>query len=102
MNVAWRGYYCQFDKQHPMEFQNMRIQQSGQIVGGGADEVGQFEINGQVNGSPQHGQVNFIKQYIGQHKIVYKGVLTNGVINGKWGFDMNNPQDDFMIEMKPQ
>ena len=54
------------------------------MSGGGADDVGEFEINGRVN---QHGEVSFVKKYIGQHSIYYLGAWEGDKLVGNYGFE---------------
>ena len=65
----WAGVYMQDGQETEMIFDHMNIW-NNRIQGRGSDEVGDFEINGEFK---PNGQVNFVKQYIGQHTVQYEG-----------------------------
>jgi hypothetical protein len=68
-----------------MEFNHMIILDGGVIQGKGRDPIGQFQLQGNVQGN----NVNFIKQYIGAHSVQYNGVMNNNVVSGKWSIPGN-------------
>ena len=53
------------------------------MAGKGTDEVGDFLIIGMVTDDTA---VEFIKQYIGKHKVIYKGTLNKerNQVKGRW------------------
>lgn len=77
-----------------MNFQNLLVGLNGCLQGSGSDNVGQFQLMGQVT---PHGTVGFTKQYIGQHAVTYQGILNNGVISGNWM--LGNHRGQFEIHM---
>ena len=65
------------------------------ITGRGHDDVGEFTINGDFK---PNGQVNFVKQYIGQHAVHYEGTYDgNRIISGQWKIPAYNMCDAFEI-----
>ena len=54
------------------------------VFGSGTDEQGPFVLRGESNGN----DFNFVKQYIGQHQVLYFGQSRGGagsmVVKGKW------------------
>src|SRR5215210_7366287 len=77
----WRGYWEQpvFGRQFMDDF-TLRFA-DGQITGSGRDIVGLFVIRGQYQG----GSLEFVKQYVGKHKVVYTGTYDGeGSIHGTW------------------
>lgn len=64
-----------------MHFTNLQVNIGGGIYGSGSDAVGSFDLAGHVY---PNGDVQFRKQYHGQHAVEYRGHLHNGVIEGTW------------------
>ena len=99
--MSWKGYYQQggSHEKHPMDFSKFQAtpQPGGKISGAGHDEVGEFRFAGQFKTNTP--EVEFVKEYIGKHKIFYKGTVTLNppVIVGKWGFNEQKPEDDFKL-----
>lgn len=96
MGGKWKGFYCQYGKQHPMELQNVVISAAptgGTISAAGEDEVGKFTFAGTID----NGNVKFIKQYEGAHRIFYHGKIDGNQIHGNWGFYDGDSQDEFKI-----
>jgi hypothetical protein len=54
------------------------------VRGRGADEVGEFVINGNVE---PNGMAHFQKQYIGKHLVMYDGMLNGKEISGVWALE---------------
>lgn len=79
--IEWEGWYDQNGQRQPMKFNHMQIGLNGAMQGNGSDNVGQFQIFGQVS---RHGSVNFTKQYIGKHAVAYQGVICDSKITGNW------------------
>ena len=93
-NKRWAGVYMQDGNEVEMIFDHMNIW-NNQIQGRGRDEVGEFEINGDFR---PNGQVNFIKQYIGQHNVHYEGQYDGvRIISGQWKIPAYNMCDAFEI-----
>jgi hypothetical protein len=68
---------------------------NNQVKGHGADEVGNFTINGDWN---PNGNVAFVKQYIGKHNVHYEGTYDGVRVQGQWKIPSANMCDAFMIE----
>ena len=68
------------------------------IQGKGSDEVGEFLIQGTLDGQ----NIKFVKQYIGKHRIFYRGNYQGNIIRGTWGFSQfdQDQQDAFEIRRK--
>ena len=91
---SWSGVYKQDGKEIFMVFKHMNIW-NNLIEGRGSDEVGEFTISGDLK---PNGQVNFVKQYIGQHSVQYEGqYVDNKIISGQWKIPSNNLCDAFEI-----
>ena len=60
------------------------------INGSGVDEIGEFEINGNIDGD----DVKFMKQYKNMHPVEYQGKFNDEktVIEGNWylGLDLTD------------
>ena len=65
----------------------------GVVKGGGIDAVGEFTIAGTHDKHSK--EINFDKQYIGQHLVQYKGHMTKKEISGRWY--IGDMSDDFKI-----
>lgn len=66
----------------------------GQISGRGVDVVGLFTITGDVSHS---GELAFVKQYLGQHRVYYAGQYDGeGTIHGRWWITEDNT-DQFLL-----
>lgn len=80
----WEGFWEQkhYGRQ-PMTDFLLRFTSDGEIHGHGIDIVGRFLITGHYD---RHtGQVEWIKQYIGQHPVHYQGLPDGeGSILGTW------------------
>src|SRR5262245_44560325 len=66
----WRGIWTYFTehKHHPMQLNVLTA--SGRFESEGTDEVGTFELSGELG--PSSGQVVWTKSYEGQHQIEYR------------------------------
>lgn len=85
---SWRGWWEQNSMgRQPMEDFELRFAE-GRIEGEGWDVVGSFVFRGQYD---DKGSVRMVKQYLGAHKVHYKGAYDGeGTIFGEWtilGFD---------------
>lgn len=77
----WRGYWEQpvFGRQFMDDF-TLRFA-DGVVTGSGRDIIGPFVIRGDYEG----GRVQFVKQYLGRHRVVYTGTYDGeGTIHGRW------------------
>lgn len=74
----WKGAFWQQGNKTQMQL-DMIVNNHG-VYGNGYDSVGQFIIRGDVHGS----HVNFYKQYMGAHTVLYSGELHNNNIKGHW------------------
>jgi len=83
----WKGWHKQNDDKSDMDL-DMCLN-NGAIFGSGHDVVGAFVIRGNFNRATT--DFNFVKQYIGQHKVLYFGKATGNkgdlVVRGKWAID---------------
>jgi len=94
--MEWAGHYEQGGSKHDVKFQNMSISGDGHIQGGGHDPVGDFSLNGHINGN---NDVEFVKQYKLKHAVSYKGKLDeDGTIKGQW--ELQGMHGGFEITMK--
>ncbi len=91
----WKGYYVQHGEQHEVYFESVTVTNTA-IQGMGIDEVGEFDLYGEVSGN----FVNFTKQYRGKHAIAYHGTINDAhtTIEGHWGFFQGDKRDKFLIE----
>ena len=94
MEIEWEGHYEQGGSKNPVHFNDMHLNIDGTIVGGGKDAVGEFAINGKIEGP----NVTFVKAYKGAHSVDYKGTLNHGTIIGKWS--VGGAEGGFEIKMK--
>ena len=73
------------------------------IKGSGNDEIGDFDIHGELNlaASKNHFNVDFVKIYRSAHSIYYKATIevTNTTsMSGHWYFTKNGqPEDEFLL-----
>jgi hypothetical protein len=77
----WRGFWEQphFGRQFMDDFL-LRFAE-GQVSGSGRDIIGLFVIRGTYEG----GHLQFVKKYLGKHKVVYTGTYDGeGSIHGRW------------------
>ena len=93
----WNGSYKQFGESHKMQL-NLSISNDG-VYGQGTDEVGFFVCRGQFD----NGQVNFRKQYIGQHCLDYAGQYTDlgnnkANVKGRWAFEGDGDEFELNLE----
>ena len=94
VDKRWAGIYMQEGAETEMIFDHMNIF-NNRIEGRGSDEVGEFTINGDFK---PNGQVNFVKQYIGQHSVQYAGQYDgNRIISGQWSIPSYNMSDAFEL-----
>ena len=96
-DVPWSGYYVQNFVEEPMDFENMWISSTGQIMGRGSDAVGNFDINGMI--SP-NGCFQFMKQYQGAHGVAYNGTVSPGCLSGVWS--VNGMKGEFALNLDTQ
>lgn len=73
------GSYLYKDNWFKMDFNQFHIYIDGTIESSGSDIIGKFEIKGKLE---QDRSINFIKQYIEQHSVEYKGKLIENQIKG--------------------
>jgi hypothetical protein len=79
----WDGFWVsEWLGRRPMA--SFRLQfRDGEVTGSGVDVVGRFVIAGSYD--RKDGAVTFVKQYLGQHKVVYRGRPDGeGSIGGEW------------------
>lgn len=100
--VNWAGRYEQFDQWHPMNFDDMQYgAKDGVVVGSGKDDVGGFEISGNLDLKTSH--IKFRKQYIGQHYVDYEGDMdAKGDILGTYEIEDEMGDGKFELKKKMQ
>ena len=79
---------------------NIDLKNRGIINCAGFDEVGQFTMEGSFINSSN--ELQFIKKYIGQHVIYYKGELNpanDTEINGFWSFEPGSKNGRFKFNL---
>ncbi|CAK9881829.1 unnamed protein product [Sphagnum jensenii] len=76
---CWNGYWIDGSQRGDMTAE-LFIADGHKIYGGGSDEVGDFTWTGECHGS----QVHMIKQYIGQHQVLYNGKIKGATMDGTW------------------
>ncbi|CAK9236131.1 unnamed protein product [Sphagnum troendelagicum] len=76
---CWNGYWIDGSQRGDMTAE-LFIADGHKIYGGGSDEVGVFTWTGECHGS----QVHMIKQYIGQHQVLYNGKIKGATMDGTW------------------
>ncbi|KAL5480085.1 hypothetical protein EMCRGX_G023707 [Ephydatia muelleri] len=89
----WKGFYLYGGEKGEMTFKSLKFTQ-GKITGEGEDVVGQFTINGDIQPS---GELQFVKQYVGQHSVLYKGLRTYDIIRGNWSIPECGSGDSFEL-----
>ena len=89
----WTGFFMEKGKKYDMVL-NMELGSNGKFKGDGSDAVGGFSIQGVL----ANGMAELMKQYIGKHKVIYKGLFNGKIINGKWSLD-NGVCDIFQLNM---
>jgi len=75
---SWSGCFWQGGNRQNMKL-DLQVSQHG-VFGMGFDQVGSFMCRGSTNGS----QVQFAKQYFGQHTVFYNGEWHGNNIKGMW------------------
>jgi len=84
---AWKGSFEQGGSKNAMRL-NMGVSGGG-IFGCGSDDVGSFVLRGTEEGET----FNFVKQYIGAHRVMYFGKSKGGdgsrTVKGKWSIPGN-------------
>ena len=87
-NKKWKGFYEQHGQQSDMEFECLTVTDNGEIHGKGKDQVGQFVINGIYLTTPTT-DVQFVKQYLNMHNVLYSGKVNGKSITGRWEIYIN-------------
>ena len=80
---VWRGFWVQemYGRQ-PMEAFELHFH-GRDVSGHGRDVIGRFTFSGECN--PQTGHLRLVKQYLGRHKVTYRGRPDGeGSILGTW------------------
>ena len=91
----WEGTFSQGGQHHPMHFQTLKFRK-GQVSGSGEDDNGKFVIDGTIG---DHGDIEFKKQYIGKHAVLYKGTRTYHLIKGHWSIPDFGLHDEFELKV---
>ena len=84
----WKGFFEQSGNETTMKLK-MHVVPEG-IFGIGSDEVGSFIVRG--DWEAESNLCRFVKQYIGQHQVLYHGILTKHkrwTIDGFWAIPGN-------------
>ena len=79
----WKGFYEQHGQQFDMKFECLTVTENGEIHGKGKDQVGRFVINGIYLTTPTT-DVQFVKQYLNMHNVLYSGKVNEKIITGRW------------------
>ena len=66
----------------------------GKVSGRGEDNVGTFDIKGQIE---KNGHLWFVKQYHGKHAVRYEGVRNYHEIHGRWKIEAYHMEDSFHL-----
>lgn len=96
------GHYCQGSDEHPVHFAVFKLANNGTMTGSGSDDVGEFDLHGQVTFSSNIAQ--FIKQYRGMHAVQYHGFLLFNPaescyeMQGNWSIGRDS--DAFFIRLR--
>jgi len=79
----WRGFWEQPHLgRQPMRAFLLQFA-AGQVTGRGVDLIGPFQISGHYEAT--NGQIRFVKQYLGKHRVEYVGQPDGeGSIGGTW------------------
>ena len=83
-NSVWEGYYVQDGEEHHMTWKAFQARPGEIVRGKGYDDIGEFVLQGWVE---QNGMAHFEKQYLGQHLVMYDGMLEGKEINGTWALE---------------
>lgn len=94
--VPWFGQFEQDGVWHSLRIFNLQIEQGGPITGSGADESGQFIIQGQV---AYPDEVYFVKSYRTGQTVKYNGNINEGFIEGTWHRDLSTFNGKFYLSM---
>ena len=78
----WIGFYLQPPVPGRGQMELLLTFQNGSMTGEGRDPVGEFLINGKY--AVEDGQCHWIKQYVGQHQVFYRGFNEGKGIWGTW------------------
>ena len=79
----WSGFFIQ--QEFGLGRQRMSLElefKNGTVRGSGSDVIGEFRMRGQYH--TKTGEVNLLKQYLGQHSVFYRGYAHSGN-KGIWG-----------------
>ena len=78
----WTGFYLE-DHQPRRGWMHLYLQfDERTIQGEGTDYVGPWTLNGEVDSERQ--TCRWTKQYVGQHRVVYEGRITELGLLGQW------------------
>jgi hypothetical protein len=76
----WTGFFLQYWLPGRQRTDLVLDCHGGELTGTGSDRVGPYTVDGTYD--PVTGKCDWIKQYLGKHKVVYRG-LNDG--HGIWG-----------------
>jgi len=94
----WTGWFEQGGEQNEMKIDSMHLNNDGTIFGDGSDDIGEFTVTGTISDS---NDVEFVKQYTGQHAVNYSGKLEGPKIAGNWEIP-DNCAGTFEIQLSPE
>lgn len=83
----WVGFFLQPPIEGRSQMELVLTFQNGVMTGEGRDWVGEFLIRGQYD--VEDGQCHWLKQYIGQHQVFYRGFNEGRGIWGVWEIPHN-------------
>lgn len=79
----WTGFYLEpHNPNRGWMHLYLEFAENGSIAGEGTDYVGPWQASGKFDS--ESGQLEWTKQYLGKHKVHYRGALTENGIIGTW------------------
>jgi len=88
--------YLQTGILHPLEVDNLQVEQGGGITGSGDDEAGSYILEGQIT---KPNTVTMVKTYITGQQVDYRGLIRGAMIEGNWSIDHSKFSGPFFLEM---
>lgn len=90
---SFAGFYVQNGEKFGITFQKASIDKNGVIKGKGADEIGNYEVNGKIEGENFEMKQKYLE---GSKEVDYKGKIERGdQIKGEWV--SNGERDQFEL-----
>lgn len=84
-----------------MKMGDLQIKSSGVVTSEGSDGGGKFKVSGKYEKDKEHA-IELTKQYIGKHKIIFKGTFDTSTmtISGLWNFPNDKPVNKFSFKRR--